>query len=160
MMRQLIWSVKPEKVASGPIMVTVTCSRPPCFPGFGPPYAVKLWNAVMTHVPRAMIVPSGLECVKEPPPIAVLLELSKLPEPVNWIMSPATIGVPGIVAPAKAMFGPIKLKPNAVLLIACTLRIGCAADRTRKEARIITPNLDLPVSCRLCVMIVSLIVGD
>ena len=107
-----------------------------------------------------MIVPSGLECVKEPPPDAVLLELSKFPEPVNRIMSPAAIGVPGIVAPAKAELGPIMLKLNAVLFVACTLRIGCAADSTRKEARIITPTLDLPVRRVLCVIGVACMVGD
>ena len=114
----------------------------------------------MTHVPRAMIVPSGLECVKEPPPDAVLLELSKFPEPVNRIMSPATIGVPGMVAPATAELGLIIFKLKAALLVACTLRIGCAADSTRKEARIITPNLVLPVSCMFCVIIASLMKGD
>ncbi len=64
---------------------------------------MKLWKEVTTQVPRAKTVPSGLEWVNEPPPLAVPAEVSKLPEPVKLITSPARIGVPSMVAAAIAV---------------------------------------------------------
>ncbi len=79
---------------------------------------MKVWKEVMSQVPRAKTFPSGLEWVNDPPPLAVPVDESKVPEPVNWVESPASIGVPGMFAEAMAVFGPIRLNEQDVLVVA------------------------------------------
>ena len=52
--------------------------------------------------------------MKEPPPLAVPADVSNMPEPVKLRVSPARIGVPGMVACATAEFGPMRLNEEAV----------------------------------------------
>jgi hypothetical protein len=56
--------------------------------------------------------------VNEPPPLALLVERSKAPDPVRRITSPAAIGVPGMVFWAMAVLGPVRLKEYDVALVA------------------------------------------
>ncbi len=70
--------------------------------------------------------------MKDPPPVAVPAELSKVPEPVRRKTSPAAIGVPGIVFCAIAILGPVRLNEyDEVAAWALTVIVASAATASR-----------------------------
>jgi hypothetical protein len=74
-------------------------------PGLGPPNPRKLVSPVATHVPRATIVPVEWVWVKEPLAAIALVLVSKVPEPVTRMLSPAK-GPDGAIA----VFGGLRVK--------------------------------------------------
>ncbi len=72
--------------------------------------------------------------MKEPPPEAVLASRLKAPEPVNRRMSPAVMGVPGMVDGAMAELGPIRLKEYDVAGLARAMLRKAGAIATRMSS--------------------------
>src|SRR5258708_33871288 len=108
--------------------VTVISSTPPWSPGFGPPKASKLVNAVACQVPEWKRDPFARNVVKEPLATTELAPVSKVPEPVTRMVRPNWFS---------AVLGPTKLKLYVVALAATgdTEREG-----SRTVARSIAPR--------------------